>query len=87
MWEVDGEWFDGCANILHGGACHDEDGGGTCVRNGLGWDGCTVNVTSRGMADAALCCVGDTFDGTTVTSSILLLLMGSKAYFVISFNL
>ena len=53
----------------------------------MAWDGWTVNVTSRGMADAALCCVGDTFDATTVTLSISLLLMGSKAYFVISFNL
>ena len=47
----------------------------------------TVNSTALGMANAAFCCFGDKLDAATVISSIRLILMGSKAYCVISFIL
>jgi hypothetical protein len=48
-------------------------------------DGGTVNVASRGRAEAATSVRFDELDATTVSSSIVLNLLGSEAYVEISF--
>jgi hypothetical protein len=48
-------------------------------------DGGTVNVASRGRAEAATSVRFDELDATTVSSSISLNLLGSEAYVEISF--
>ena len=48
-------------------------------------DGGTVNVTSRGRAAAATFARFDKLDATTVSSSIMLQLLGSEANVEISF--